>query len=191
MLRLIGLAIPFCLTLPISGWQEPVPKPNFSGSWQLDITKSKTDVKEDLVWKIDQKSGDIAIEEIALGKSTCTAKCALRSSDGSRRPWRFGLKDGDAVSIRARRIGESAPVAIERRCRAGRTKQAIQARQSWALTFSLEGRELHSESDILEGTTAWWPLRTNRTNRMSDNNRVGIFACYCTPAFTSRRNNGE
>ena len=49
MLRLIGLAIPFCLTLPISGWQGPVAKPNFSGSWQLDITKSKTDVKEDLV----------------------------------------------------------------------------------------------------------------------------------------------
>jgi hypothetical protein len=52
----------------------------FSGSWQLDIAKSKTDVKEDLVGKIDQKSGDIAIEEISLGKSTCTAKCALGKS---------------------------------------------------------------------------------------------------------------
>ena len=80
MLRLIGLAIPFCLTLPISGLQEPVSKPNFSGSWQLDTTKSKTDIKEDLVWKIDQKSGDIAIEEISLGKSTCNAKCAIGKS---------------------------------------------------------------------------------------------------------------
>ena len=80
MLRLIGLAIPFCLTLPSSGWQGPVAKPNFSGSWQLDSTKSKTDVKEDLVWKIDQKSGDIAIEEISHGKSTCTAKCSLGKS---------------------------------------------------------------------------------------------------------------
>ena len=80
MLRLIGFAIPFCLALPVSGWQEPVPKPNFSGSWQLDIAKSKTDVKDDLVWKIDHKSGDIAIEEISLGKSTCTAKCALGKS---------------------------------------------------------------------------------------------------------------
>jgi hypothetical protein len=80
MLRLIGLAIPFCLTLPISGWQEPVAKPNFSGSWQLDIAKSKADVKEDLVWKIDQKSGDIVIEEISHGKSTCTAKCAIGKS---------------------------------------------------------------------------------------------------------------
>jgi len=80
MLRLMGLAIPFCLTLPISGWQEPAAKPNFSGSWQLDIAKSKADVKEDLVWKIDQKSGDIVIEEISHGKSTCTAKCAIGKS---------------------------------------------------------------------------------------------------------------
>ena len=77
MLRLIGLAIPFCLTLSISGWQEPAPKPNFSGSWQLDTSKSKADVKEELVWKIDQKSGDIVIEEISLGKSLCTAKCSI------------------------------------------------------------------------------------------------------------------
>ena len=80
MLRLIGLAIPFCLTLPILGWQEPVPKPNFSGSWQLDLAKSKADVKEDLVWKIDQKPGEITIEETPLGKSTCTAKCPLGKS---------------------------------------------------------------------------------------------------------------
>ncbi len=80
MLRSIRLAIPFCLALSISGWQAPAPKPNFSGSWQLDSTKSKTDAKEDLVWKIDQKSGDIVIEEISAGKSTSSAKCAIGKS---------------------------------------------------------------------------------------------------------------
>jgi hypothetical protein len=80
MLRLTGLAVSFCLTLSISGWQEPLAKPNFSGSWHLDTSKSKTDVKEDLVWKIDQKLGDIVIEEISTGKSTSTSKCVIGKS---------------------------------------------------------------------------------------------------------------
>ena len=41
MLRLIGLAIPFCLTLPILGWQEPVPKPNFNGPGNSTLPKAK------------------------------------------------------------------------------------------------------------------------------------------------------
>jgi hypothetical protein len=77
MSRLIGLAILFWLPSSVLGWQEPAPKPNFSGTWQLDAAKSKSDVKEDLVWNIDHKLGDIVIEEISAGKPLCSAKCTI------------------------------------------------------------------------------------------------------------------
>src|SRR3954462_32505 len=80
MSRLIGLSIPFCLTLSVYGWQEPAAKPNFSGSWQLDAAKSKTEAKEDLIWKIDQNQKDIAIEEMSAGKSISNAKCSIGKS---------------------------------------------------------------------------------------------------------------
>ena len=80
MSRMIGLAIPFCLTLSVLAWQEPPAKPNFSGSWQLDAAKSKTEAKEDIVWKIDQNQKDIAIEEMSAGKSISNAKCSIGKS---------------------------------------------------------------------------------------------------------------
>jgi hypothetical protein len=63
----------------MSGWQkqtEPSARPSFSGIWQLDSAKSKTDMK-DVVWKIDQKESEILIEETTGGKALCAAKCPI------------------------------------------------------------------------------------------------------------------
>jgi hypothetical protein len=80
MSQAIGLAILFCSTLPLFGWQEPSAKPNFSGAWQLDAAKSKTTAKDDLVWKINQNLSDIAIEEVSAGKTLSSAKCTMGKS---------------------------------------------------------------------------------------------------------------
>jgi hypothetical protein len=77
MSRLIALAVLFWSTCPVAGWQEPAAKPNFSGSWQIDAAKSKPEVKDDLVLKIDQKDGEIAIEEMVVGKAVSNAKCSI------------------------------------------------------------------------------------------------------------------
>jgi hypothetical protein len=59
----------------------------------------------------------------------------------------FPLPSNDRVGLDVQQgITPARPEAAERN-----PKQPIQARQSWALTFSLEGLELHSQSDILEG----------------------------------------
>ncbi len=76
MSRLIAIAILFSFTLLLSGWQQPPAKPNFSGAWQLDAAKSKTEAK-DLTWKIDHTPGDIGIEEVSGGKTLCNTKCAI------------------------------------------------------------------------------------------------------------------
>ena len=76
MSRRFGFLILFGLSVNLSGWQQPSTKPNFSGFWQLDQAKSKTDMK-DLVWKIDHQSNDILIEELAGGKSVSHAKCSV------------------------------------------------------------------------------------------------------------------
>jgi len=77
MSRLIALAVLFWLTCPVAAWQAPAAKPNFSGSWQIDAAKSKPEVKDDVVWKIDHKQGDISIDELLVGKSVCSAKCTI------------------------------------------------------------------------------------------------------------------
>ena len=77
MSRFIGPAVLFCWTLPLVGWQQPAEKPNFSGSWQLDLAKSNTASKEALVWKINHKMGDIAIEEVSGSKTLSSAKCSI------------------------------------------------------------------------------------------------------------------
>jgi hypothetical protein len=77
MSRLIALAVLVWSTCPVAGWQGPAAKPNFSGSWQIDAAKSKPEIKDDLVWKIDHKDGTIAIDETAVGKSLCNAKCSI------------------------------------------------------------------------------------------------------------------
>src|SRR3954471_19119256 len=77
MSRLIGPAVLFCSTLPLAGWQQPSARPNFSGSWQLDHAKSDTALKDDVVWKIDHKLTDIAIEELSGSKTLSSAKCTI------------------------------------------------------------------------------------------------------------------
>src|SRR3954451_13750598 len=77
MSRFIGTAFLFCSTLPLIGWQQPAAKPNFSGSWQLDLAKSNTALKDALVWKIDQKLADIAIEEVSGSRTLSSARCSI------------------------------------------------------------------------------------------------------------------
>lgn len=77
MSRLLGIAMLFSFTSALWAWQQPAVRPNFTGSWHLDPAKSKTELKDDLVWKIDHKGPDIAIEEIAAGKSMMNAKCSI------------------------------------------------------------------------------------------------------------------
>jgi hypothetical protein len=79
MSRLVVPAMMMLSAIPVSAWQTasqgPV-RPNFAGQWQLDPAKSKSEVKE-LVWRIDQKDTEISIEELAGGKSLCSAKCPI------------------------------------------------------------------------------------------------------------------
>src|SRR3954453_22134826 len=77
MSRFIGPAVLFCWTLPLVGWQQPAARPNFSGSWQLDLVRSNTALKDALVWKIDHKLADIAIEEVSGSKTLSSAKCTI------------------------------------------------------------------------------------------------------------------
>src|SRR5688572_20307206 len=65
----------FC-AVPLLGWQKPAEKPSFTGVWQLDGSKSKTDLK-DLVWKIEQKDAQFVIEESEGGKAVSTSKCPI------------------------------------------------------------------------------------------------------------------
>jgi hypothetical protein len=76
MSRFVVPALGLLFALPVSAWQDAPARPSFAGQWQLDPAKSKTDVK-DLVWKIDQKDGEISIEEIVGGKAQCLAKCPI------------------------------------------------------------------------------------------------------------------
>jgi len=54
-----------------------VARPNFSGSWQLDLAKSNTALKDAVVWKIDHKLADIAIEEVSGSRTLSSAKCTI------------------------------------------------------------------------------------------------------------------
>lgn len=79
MSKWIGIAVLFCFTLSLSGWQKApagAVRPVFTGIWQLDPAKSQTDSK-DLMWKIDQKEAEISIEESSAGKELCLAKCPI------------------------------------------------------------------------------------------------------------------
>ena len=79
MSRWTGIAVVFCFVFHLSGWQKdsaaPV-RPSFTGVWQLDASKSQSEVK-DLTWKIDQKEAEISIEELSGGKGLCLAKCSI------------------------------------------------------------------------------------------------------------------
>ena len=77
MSRLVAIAILFPFTLLLSGWQQPSAKPNFTGAWQLDPAKSKTEIKDDLNWRIAHTPGEISIEEFLGGKTVSSAKCAI------------------------------------------------------------------------------------------------------------------
>lgn len=79
MSRILGIALLIGYTLPTWSWQQTSNRPVFTGSWQLDLAKSKKDGKDDLLWKIvhDPKAGDISIEEVSGGKTVCSAKCAI------------------------------------------------------------------------------------------------------------------
>ena len=79
MSRFVVPAVLFLLARPVSGWQKPPSgseRPSFAGQWQLDTSKSKTDLK-DLVWKIEQTPAEIAIQEVSAGKTLLTAKCPI------------------------------------------------------------------------------------------------------------------
>src|SRR5688572_8475871 len=82
MARCIGTGILFCFALTLYGWQQassgPV-RPSFAGVWQLDPSKSQTEMK-DLLWKIDQKEAEISIEETSAGKAFSLAKCPIGKS---------------------------------------------------------------------------------------------------------------
>src|SRR4051794_37234618 len=78
MSRFIGTAILLCSTLPLFGWQQSAAtRPNFSGSWELDLAKSNTALKDTLVWKIDHKLADIAIDEVSATKTLSSTKCTI------------------------------------------------------------------------------------------------------------------
>jgi hypothetical protein len=78
----MGTGILFCFVLTLYGWQQvssgPV-RPSFAGTWQLDASKSQTEMK-DLLWKIEQKETEISIEETSAGKSLSLAKCPIGKS---------------------------------------------------------------------------------------------------------------
>ena len=76
MSRTLLFLMPLCLAVPLLGWQQPAAKPSFTGVWQLDSEKSKTDLKG-VVWKIDQKDAQFLIEETEGGKPVSTSKCPI------------------------------------------------------------------------------------------------------------------
>ncbi len=77
MFRLNAIAILFAFTFPLCGWQQSAVKPNFSGSWQLDSAKSKSESKDDLVWRIDHRGDSFSIEEVLAGKALGNSKCII------------------------------------------------------------------------------------------------------------------
>jgi hypothetical protein len=106
MSRLIAIAILFSTTLLLSGWQKTPAKPNFTGVWQLDPAKSKTEVKDDLSWKIDQTPAEISIEELSGGKSLSNTKCVIGkvcefSENGKKRTAMTYYLDTTLVQIRS------------------------------------------------------------------------------------------
>jgi hypothetical protein len=76
MSRTLMFSMLLCFAAPMLGWQKPAGKPSFTGVWQLDAAKSKTELKG-LVWKIDQKDALFAIEEIESGKPVSASKCPI------------------------------------------------------------------------------------------------------------------
>jgi hypothetical protein len=77
MFRLAGISILISFTLPLLSYQDPPAKPDFSGVWQLDRSKTKAEVTQDVIWNINQQTANISIEESVGGKTQTTAKCAI------------------------------------------------------------------------------------------------------------------
>ena len=83
MSRIFLCAIPFCLA-GAAAWADQEARPNLSGTWQLDASKSEihSRVAPETTWTINQKEDNIHIEE---GKSTldCTTlgkDCVLKEA---------------------------------------------------------------------------------------------------------------
>ena len=76
MSRTLVLSTLIFFAAPLLAWQKPAEKPSFTGVWQLDAAKSKTDLKG-LVWKIDQQDVQLAIEETEDGKPVSASKCPI------------------------------------------------------------------------------------------------------------------